>query len=114
MMYYNKKIHSRIRQTPYDVYYKNIIPIEHVTLNKKIKIIFKVDDYVRISKIKKMFEKGSTTNWSKEVFKITSIDDNDSPVMFQLEDLDGEEITGKFYQQELQKSELPHFQQPTK
>ena len=54
-------------------------------------------------KLKKMFEKGSTTNWSKEVFKITSIDDNDSPVMFQLEDLDGEEITGKFYQQELQK-----------
>jgi hypothetical protein len=64
---------------------------------------------VRISVVKGKFEKGYTPNWSKEVFKIIEVDKSDNPVMYQLEDLEGELIKGKFYNEELQKAELKDY-----
>ena len=77
--------------------------------SSNIKQKFKVNDYVRISRIKHTFEKGFTPNWSEEVFKIIGVDKNDDPVMYQLEDLLGERIDGKFYEPELQKTKLKDY-----
>jgi hypothetical protein len=68
-----------------------------------------VGDFVRISKVKNTFEKGYTNRWSREAFKIKKIDKTSNPVMYELEDLKGEPIIGKFYPQELQITIVPHF-----
>lgn len=65
---------------------------------------FKIGDKVRISKYKNVFEKGYLQNWTDEIFVI-AIRHSTSPVTYGLKDLLGEEIKGKFYEQELQKVE---------
>jgi transposase InsO family protein len=62
----------------------------------------RVGDHVRISKVKKTFEKGYLSNWSEEIFKIFKVDERTTPTMYVLQDLDNNEIEGKFYAPELQ------------
>ena len=64
---------------------------------------FKVDDYVKISKYKNIFAKGNTPNWSQEVFIINK-SKNTVPWTYAISDLNGEKITGSFYEKELQKT----------
>ena len=64
---------------------------------------FKVGDHVRISKYKSIFANGYTSNWSEEVFVISSIK-NTVPSTYVISDLNGEEITGRFYEKELKKA----------
>ena len=64
---------------------------------------FKVGDHVRISKYKNIFAKGYTQNWSEEVFVVSKIK-NTVPWTYVANDLSGEEITGSFYEKELQKT----------
>ena len=63
---------------------------------------FKAGDHVRISKYKNIFAKGYTRNWSEEVFVIKKIK-NTVPWTYVVDDLNGEEITRRFYEKELQK-----------
>ena len=63
---------------------------------------FKVCDYVRISKYKNIFAKGYTQNWSEEVFVVIKIK-NTVPWTYVISDLNGEPITGSFYEKEFQK-----------
>ena len=65
-------------------------------------------DEVRITKKKKVFEKGYTTRWTEEIFTIKEIQ-NTNPITYKLEDLQGEEIKGTFYEPELQKTEQQVF-----
>ena len=64
---------------------------------------FKVGDHVRISKYKNIFAKGYTQNWSEEVFVVSKIK-NTVPLTYMVSDLNGENITGSFYEKELQKT----------
>lgn len=66
---------------------------------------FQVGDFVRISRLKGLFQKGYSHNWSVEVFKIRLIVDRNVPVYY-LEDLSGENIEGGFFEPELQKTAL--------
>ena len=75
-------------------------------LNKDPK--FKVDDHVRISKYKNIFAKGYTANWSEEVFVINKVK-NTVPWTYVINDLNGEEIIGTFYEKELQKTNQKEF-----
>ena len=63
---------------------------------------FKTGDLVRIHKYKSIFTKGYEPNFTSEVFKIKNVLKGD-PNMYVLEDLEGEPIIGKFYEQELSK-----------
>ena len=69
---------------------------------------FKVGDHVRISKYKNIFAKGYTQNWSEEVFVVSKIK-NTVPWTYVVSDLNGEEITGSFYEKELQKTSQEKF-----
>ena len=69
---------------------------------------FKVGDYVKISKFKNIFAKGYTQNWSEEVFIIKRVK-NTVPWTYVINDLDGEKVTGTFYEKELQKSSEKEF-----
>lgn len=108
---YNNSYHSTIKMKPIEVNKDN----EKEVLNniygdnklKKEKPKFKLNDYVRISKYKGIFEKGYTPNWSMEVFQINKIIYS-SPITYMIKDLNEEEIKGKFYTQELMKTNYPH------
>lgn len=64
---------------------------------------FNVNDYVRISKYKSLFEKGYTPSWSTEIFRITRILPTELTT-YRLVDLNDKEIKGSFYQHELQQA----------
>ena len=108
---YNHTIHNSIHKTPYNVYFDNAnIELKSI-VNNEIKPRFKVGDFVRISKTKDTFEKGYKPNWTLETFRITNIDTNQSPEMYELEDLKGEALTGKFYDKELQITKIPEHKE---
>ena len=67
-----------------------------------------VGDRVRISKYKNIFAKGSAPNWSEEVFVISKIK-NIVPWTYVINDLNRKEITGTFYEKELQKTNQQDF-----
>ena len=69
---------------------------------------FKFGDHVRISKYKNIFAKGYTPNLSEEVFVISNIE-NIVPWTYIISDLNGEKITGSFYEKELQKTSQEKF-----
>ena len=76
-------------------------------LDKTVK--FKIGDTVRISKCKrKTFDKEYTPNWIEEVFNIDEIRSTD-PITYKIRDLNGEEIKGTFYKEELQKADQTIF-----
>ena len=73
---------------------------------------FKIDDNVRISKYNNAFVKGYTPNWSEEVFVIKNIK-NIAPGTYVINDLDGKEIVGTFYKNELQKTSHKEYRTET-
>ena len=107
---YNNTVHSSTKLTPIEAskkkneltVWRNLYPDRF----KKYDIIpkFSVGDEVRITKKKKVFEKGYTTRWTEEIFTIIKVQ-NTNPVTYKLADLQGEEIKGTFYEPELQKTE---------
>ena len=72
------------------------------TEKKTSKYKFKIGDQVRISKIKRKFEKGYLPNFSREVFSIRKQIPRNPPV-YKIKDYNGEELKGTFYGKELQK-----------
>ena len=68
----------------------------------------KVRDYVRISKYKNIFPKGYMPNWSEEIFVIKKVK-NTVPWTYVINDLNGEEIIGTFYEKELQGTNQQKF-----
>ena len=70
---------------------------------------FKVGDHVRISKYKNILVKGQRQNWFEEVFVISKIKYT-VPWTYVVNDLNGEEIIGSFYEKELQKTNQQELQ----
>ena len=69
--------------------------------NLKKTIKFSNGDRVRILIKKNQFAKEFEKSWSEEIFKIKRIQ-NTNPITYLIEDLDGEDIIGGFYTEELQ------------
>ena len=105
---YNDTIHSSIRTKPKDaVNIKNALKVynalygDYKTTYPFLK--FDIGYKVRISKRKRTFDKGYTSNWTEELFVIDKQLDT-SHVTYNLKDFNGENIEGSFYEPELQKS----------
>ena len=99
---YNNTKHNTIKMKPKDVGdNKRVYIDEHNEKDSR----FKVGDRVRISKFKNIFAKGHTPNWSKEIFIVDKINDT-VLYMYNIKDLNDEEIIGSFYGRELQKTIL--------
>ena len=108
---YNNTKHSTIKMKPMDVKdNKRVYIDEHnekdTTKSSSLECSrFKVGDTVRISKFKNILAKGYTPNWSKEISIVNKINDT-VPYTYNIKDLNGKEITGSFYDRELQNSIL--------
>ena len=103
---YNNTYHRTIKTKPVDVKDNTYIDFGKKVNNKDPK--FKTGDHVRISKYKNIFAKGYTPNWSEEVFVIKK-GNNTVPWTYVINDLNGEEIIGTFYEKELQKTNQKEF-----
>ena len=102
---YNNTVHRSIKMKPIDVTSDSYAEYNEDFNKKDPK--FKVGDHVRISKYKNIFAKGYTQNWS-EVFLVSKIKD----IVwwtYAISDLNGEPITGSFYEKELQKTSQEKF-----
>jgi hypothetical protein len=109
---YNHSKHRGINNLkPVDVNNKNTMLL---WASKNIKVKprkpkYNIGDYVRISKISASpFIRNFDQNWSDEVFRISSINTSQSPVMYNIKDDKNEFVQGKFYEQELQVIDKPN------
>ena len=98
---YNNAYHITIKMKPIDVKDNTYINTDKETNDKDPK--FKVGDRARISKAK-----GYTPNLSEEIFVIKKVK-NTVPWTYVINDLNGEEIMGTFYEKELQKTSQEEF-----
>ena len=99
---YNNTHHSSIKMKPADVDEEHIANIFFNSLpNLKKTIKFSNGDRVRILIKKNQFAKEFEKSWSEEIFKIKRIQ-NTNPITYLIEDLEGEDIIGGFYTEELQ------------
>ena len=103
---YNNTYHRTIKMKPVDVKYNTYVDSKKEVNDKDHK--FKVGNRVRNSKYKNIFAKGYTPNRSKEIF-IVSKTKNTVPWTYVINDFNGEEIIGIFYEKELQKTNQKDF-----
>ena len=103
---YNNTYHRTIKMAPSKVNDRNESVVWKRMYNDVndtiIKFKFNVNDYVRISTNKGVFEKGYTPNWTHEIFVIKQRLPR-SPPVYIIHDLNEKLIEGIFYEQELQK-----------
>ena len=97
---YNNTYHRTIKMKSINVKDNTYVNVGKEVNDKDPK--FKVGDHVRISKYKSIFAKDYTPNWSEEIFVIKEIK-NTVPWTYVINDLNGEEIIGTFYEKQLQK-----------
>ena len=97
----NNTNHKTIKTKPIDVMGDSYA--EYNENFNKTNPKFKFGDNVRISKYKNIFAKGYTPNVSEEVSVISKIK-NTVLCTYVISDLNGEEITGTFYEKEMQKT----------
>ena len=104
---YNQSYHRSIGMSPEDA----TKPENYVKVFKRLypkqkedtRPTLNIGDKVRISIHKRLFEKGATANWSEEIFEISKIV-RAKPTVYHIIDLDGEEVKGSFYKEQLQKT----------
>ena len=103
---YNNTYHRTIKMKPIEVKDNTYIDSIKEVNDKDPK--FKVGDHVRISKYKNIFAKGYTPNGSEELFVIREVKKT-VPWTYAINDLNGEEIIGTFYEKELQDTDQQGF-----
>ena len=103
---YHNTYHTSIKMKPVDVKDNTSIDFQKKINDKDLK--FKVGDHVRIYKYKNIFAKGYMPNWPEKIFIISKIT-NTVPQTYVLNDLDGEEIIGTFYEKDLQATNQQEF-----
>jgi hypothetical protein len=114
---YNSSYHKSIGMKPIEVNEDNLYTVWRNLFGKK-KLYnekpskFKAGEYILVAKEKGTFEKGYEPGWREEIFRIKRVMQTD-PETYRIEDLKGEEITGSFYKQEIQKV-LPDFKKEFK
>ena len=101
---YNNSIHSTINMTPVDAS-NNPDKVKYYFSFKNNKPNLKVGDYVRNVDKRNIFSKGYTSNWNRELFKVNEVLKTQTPT-YKIEDINGEIIEGKYYEQELLTSEF--------
>lgn len=119
---YNRTPHSGLglQQTPTQVH--QIRDLSHIkaqfkrmylnrpTIKKHISSDLTVGDIVRLQSVARTqfkFNKAYTVNNTEELFKIVRTDTSQNIPTYYLEDLEGEEVKGAFYRDELIKTSLP-------
>ena len=100
---YNNNTHSSINVTPVDAS-NNPDKVKYSYIYRNIKPKLKVGDYVRNADKRNIFSKGYTSIWNRKLFKVNEVLKT-QPLTYKIEDINGEIIEGKYYEQKLLKSD---------
>ena len=107
---YNSRVHRTIAMKPIDVTNNSLLRTKYADVNAKgedtRKLRAKLGDIVRISRQKGVFEKGFTSNWSPELFRVVNVRET-VPRTYYLQDMDGKNIRGGFYAEEILPTHYP-------
>lgn len=116
MKRYNNSEHKALDMTPAQASSLNAAGQQRLWTHQYGEVLpnlapkLEVGDWVRISRLRATFEKSiADAPWSREVFRVAAVS-RGHPPMYELKDWAGEEITGKFYAQELRKTRAPELQ----
>ena len=101
---YNNNIHSTINMTPVDAS-NNPDKVRYYVKSTKAAPKLKVGGYVRNADKRNNFSKGYISNWNRDLFKNNEVLKTQPPI-YKIEDNNGEIIEGKYYEQEIFKSEF--------
>ena len=101
---YNNIKHPTINMTLVDAS-NNPDKVKYYLKSFKIKPKLKFGDNVRNANKRNIYSKGYTSNWNRELFKIKEVLKTQQPT-YKIEDTNGEITEGKYYEQELLKSEF--------
>ena len=112
---YNETYHRSIKMKPSEVnegnqseVWRTLYKSEQKPIDpKKSKFLFEINDYVRVSYLKKTFDREYSEKWTGEIFKVTGRQLRQGHPVYTIEDYAGEPVTGTFYQDELQKIIVP-------
>ena len=100
---YNETYHRTVGRSPASVKKKDE-PVIRLKIygpeTKPGKPKLKVGDKVRISKMRRTFDKGCLPNWTQEIFTVSEVFPTNPPT-YRLKDYDDEEIEGSFYDTEI-------------
>ena len=109
---YNKTYHHSLTRTP-----ASVKPSDHVELWKKLyesklqthkpstqSFKFKVGDIVRVSFLRRQFQRQYDERWSRDLFVVTERFMKEGIPQYKLKDYDIEIITGTFYQKQLSRA----------
>ena len=109
---YNKTYHRSIKRTP-----ASVKPSDHVELWKELyesklqthkpstqSFKFKMGDIVRVSFLRRQFQRQYDERWSRDLFVVTERFMKERIPQYKLKDYDGEIITGTFYQRQLSRA----------
>jgi co-chaperonin GroES (HSP10) len=107
---YNNTYHKGIKMTPAEVttdtegeVLQNLYGKAWKEDKKRKKPKFKEGDFVRISRVKGVFEKGYTGQFTEEIFIVDKVKLSAVPqIMYKLKDWNAVPIQGSFYDKELQ------------
>ena len=97
---YKNTFHRTIKMKPIEIKGNTYIDFTKEVNDKDF--IFRVGDHIRISKYRNIFAKRYTTNLSVEISVFKKVK-NTVPWAYVINDINGEEIIGAFYQIEIQK-----------
>ena len=82
--------------------YQNSKYLKTVKEEKYRKRLLKVGNSVRIVKTKGFLSKEAVQKWTLAIFKIRKVERQNFPITYLLTDLNGEDVLGSFYREELQ------------
>ena len=107
---YNKRKHRMTKLSPNEGEKKeNSLHIQEMQENYRAKIKptekirFKVGDKVRIAVAKEAFSRGYDRKSNEEIYKVVKVTRKLRRVLYSIATLDGEDVDGKFYQEQLTK-----------
>ncbi|MEW8089989.1 MAG: DDE-type integrase/transposase/recombinase [Candidatus Thiodiazotropha endolucinida] len=109
---YNTTYHRSIKRTP-----ASVKPSDHVELWKELyesnrqthksspkSYKFRVGDIVRVSFLRRQFQRQYDERWSRDLFVVTERFMKEGIPQYKLKDYSGEIVTGTFYQKQLSKA----------
>ena len=101
---YNNRDHSTTKHKPIDMANDPmlLVPLKKQMKRKGIARIPPIGSFVRLNKLRGIFEKESRGTWSQEIFRVVAHKMRQSLPMVVLEDMTGEPILGSFYLEEVQ------------
>ena len=104
---YNHSYHRTIKMRPVDVTRENQAQVRNNIYGRyngfKMKPFrYSIGDWVRISYLKRTFQREYSEKWSRELFKVVKRARMQGKPLYTLEDYAGDPVDGRFYDEELQ------------